>query len=45
MYDIEKYYNARSVSEAAMLLMEHPEARIISGGKDGGYFAGIHSGY
>ena len=34
MYDIEKYYNARSVSEAAMLLMEHPEARIISGGSD-----------
>lgn len=34
MYDIEKYYNAKSVSEAVTLLMEHPDARIISGGSD-----------
>ena len=34
MYDIEKYYEARSVEEAVRLLNEHPEARIISGGSD-----------
>lgn len=34
MYDIEKYYNARTVSEAVELLKEHPDARIISGGSD-----------
>ena len=34
MYDIEKYYNAKTVSEAVMLLKEHPDARIISGGSD-----------
>ena len=31
MYDIEQYYNAKTVSEAVMLLKEHPDARIISG--------------
>ena len=34
MYDIEKYYNAKTVSEAVSLLKEHPDARIISGGSD-----------
>ena len=34
MYDIEKYYNAKTVSEAVLLLKEHPDARIISGGSD-----------
>ena len=34
MYDIEKYYNAGTVSEAVTLLNEHPDARIISGGSD-----------
>ena len=34
MYDIENYYNAKSVSEAVALLAEHPDARIISGGSD-----------
>ena len=34
MYDIENYYNAKSVSEAIALLTEHPDARIISGGSD-----------
>lgn len=34
MYDIEKYYEARSVEEAVRLLNEHPEAMIISGGSD-----------
>ena len=34
MYDIEKYYNAKTVSEAVALLKEHPDARIISGGSD-----------
>ena len=34
MYDIEKYYNARTVSEAVNLLTEHPDTRIISGGSD-----------
>lgn len=34
MYDIENYYNAKTVSEAAALLLEHPDARIISGGSD-----------
>lgn len=34
MYDIEKYYNARTVSEAVELLKEHPDTRIISGGSD-----------
>ena len=29
MYDIENYYNAKSVSEAIALLTEHPDARII----------------
>ena len=29
MYDIEKYYNAKTVSEAVSLLKEHPDARII----------------
>ena len=24
MYDIEKYYNAKTVSEAVLLLKEHP---------------------
>ena len=34
MYDIEKYYNAKTVSEAVKLLTEHSDARIISGGSD-----------
>lgn len=34
MYDIENYYNAKTVSEAVKLLTEHPDARIISGGSD-----------
>lgn len=34
MYDIENYYNAKSVEEAAALLKEHPGTRIISGGSD-----------
>ncbi len=34
MYDIENYYNAKSVGEAAALLKEHPDTRIISGGSD-----------
>lgn len=34
MYDIENYYNAKSVEEAAALLREHPDSRIISGGSD-----------
>ena len=34
MYDIENYYNAKSVEEAAALLKEHPDTRIISGGSD-----------
>ncbi len=34
MYDIENYYNAKTVSEAVALLLEHPDARIISGGSD-----------
>ena len=27
MYDIEKYYEARSVEEAVRLLNEHPECK------------------
>lgn len=34
MYDIEKYYSAKTVEEAISLLQEHPQARIISGGSD-----------
>lgn len=34
MYDIENYYNAKTIAEAVELLNEHPEARIISGGSD-----------
>ena len=34
MYDIENYYNAKSVEEAAALLKEHPDTWIISGGSD-----------
>lgn len=34
MYDIENYYNAKSIKEAVELLHEHPDARIISGGSD-----------
>ena len=34
MYDIEKYYNAGTVSKAVTLLNEHPDTRIISGGSD-----------
>lgn len=34
MYDIEYYYQASSVEEAISLLMEHPKARLISGGSD-----------
>lgn len=34
MYDIENYYNAKTVEEAVSLLKAHPDARIISGGSD-----------
>lgn len=34
MYDIENYYNAKTVGEAAALLKKHPDTRIISGGSD-----------
>ncbi|MFQ6866400.1 xanthine dehydrogenase subunit XdhB [Blautia sp.] len=34
MYDIENYYNAKTIKEAAALLKEHPDTRIISGGSD-----------
>lgn len=34
MYDIENYYHASTVKEAVELLLEHPDARIISGGSD-----------
>lgn len=34
MYDIENYYNAKTIEEAAALLKEHPDARVISGGSD-----------
>ncbi|MDO4336694.1 MAG: xanthine dehydrogenase FAD-binding subunit XdhB [Eubacteriales bacterium] len=34
MYDIENYYNAKTIEEAVSLLKAHPDARIISGGSD-----------
>ena len=34
MYDIENYYNAKTVEEASDLLIRHPDARVISGGSD-----------
>lgn len=34
MYDIENYYNAKTIAEAVRLLKEHPDARIICGGSD-----------
>ena len=34
MYDIEHYYNAKTIAEAVELLKEHLDARIISGGSD-----------
>ncbi len=34
MYDIEQYYEAKTIQDAAALLREHPEARIICGGSD-----------
>lgn len=34
MYDIENYYNAKTIEEAVSLLKEHPDTRIISGGSD-----------
>ncbi len=34
MYDIENYYNAKTIAEAVRLLKEHPEARVICGGSD-----------
>ena len=34
MYDIENYYNAKTVEEASNLLIRHPDARVISGGSD-----------
>ncbi len=34
MFDIEHYYEARSVEEAVRLLQEHEDAEIISGGTD-----------
>lgn len=34
MYDIENYYNAKTIEEAVSLLKEYPDTRIISGGSD-----------
>lgn len=34
MYDIENYYNAKTIEDAVSLLKEHPDTRIISGGSD-----------
>lgn len=34
MYDITGYYSASTVAEAAALLKEHPQGRIICGGSD-----------
>ncbi|NLZ67204.1 MAG: xanthine dehydrogenase FAD-binding subunit XdhB [Clostridiaceae bacterium] len=34
MYDIQHYYEAKSVEDAIRLRVEHPEAVIISGGSD-----------
>ena len=34
MYDIDNYYNAKTIAEAVRLLKEHPEARVICGGSD-----------
>jgi xanthine dehydrogenase FAD-binding subunit len=34
MYDIKALYEAETVSQAAALLQEHPQARIIAGGTD-----------
>ena len=34
MYDIEEYYNAKTVEEAVRLLREHSDARVIAGGSD-----------
>jgi len=34
MYDIRRYYPARSVSEALALLAAHPDAKLIAGGSD-----------
>lgn len=34
MYDIENYYNAETVEEAAALLKKYPDTRVISGGSD-----------
>ena len=34
MFDIEHYYEAKSVEDAVRLLSEHEDAEIISGGTD-----------
>lgn len=34
MYDIENYYNAKTIEEAVALLKEHPDTTVISGGSD-----------
>lgn len=34
MYDIENYYNAKTIEEAVTLLKQYPDTRIISGGSD-----------
>ena len=34
MFDIEGYYEAKSVEDAVRLLAEHEDAQIISGGTD-----------
>ena len=34
MYDIENYYNAKTVEEASGFLLQYPDTRIISGGSD-----------
>ena len=46
MYDINDYYNAKSINEASALLTSHPDSRVIAGGSDmlikirGGKFSG-----
>ena len=34
MYDISAIYEAKSVSDAVSLRVEHPDAVIIAGGRD-----------
>ncbi len=34
MYDIARLYEPKTIEEALVLLMEHPEARVLAGGSD-----------